>query len=435
MAAAFGDRARLQGMLDFEAALARAEAEIGVIPFGAGEAIGRACVAGRFDLAALAVETAAAGNPAIPMVKQLTALVAASDPESARYVHWGTTSQDAIDTGLMLQIRTALELFDSDLRRLRAALARLAETHAKTVMIGRTLLQQAVPVTFGLKAAGWLSAVERCQARLAEAGRSTRVLQFGGAAGTLAALGECGLDVAAAVAQRLELDLPDMPWHSSRDRLADLGAALALLVGALGKIARDLSLLMQTEIAEAFEPAGEGRSGSSTMPHKRNPMACAIALAAATRIPNMLATLFAAMPQEHERGLGGWHAEWETLPQMFLLASGALRRMADAIEGLKVDPKRMRDNLDATRGLIMAEAVTMALGERVGRLEAHHLVEKASRRAVEQSIALREALAGEPEVQAYLSAEQLSRLFAPESYLGIAERFVARVLAGGKARK
>jgi 3-carboxy-cis,cis-muconate cycloisomerase len=192
---------------------------------------------------------------------------------------------------------------------------------------------------------------------------------------------------------------------------------------------------MQTEIAEAFEPAGEGRSGSSTMPHKRNPMACAIALAAATRIPNMLATLFAAMPQEHERGLGGWHAEWETLPQMFLLASGALRRMADAIEGLKVDPKRMRDNLDATRGLIMAEAVTMALGERVGRLEAHHLVEKASRRAVEQSIALREALAGEPEVQAYLSAEQLSRLFAPESYLGIAERFVARVLAGGKARK
>src|SRR5882724_10359449 len=227
-------------------------------------------------------------RPAIPLVKQLTALVARQDPSAARFVHWGATSQDAIDTGLVLQIRGGLAAIEPDLQRLTAALAALAETHAKTVMIGRTLLQQAVPVTFGLKAAGWLAAVERTRARLAEAGRAASVLQFGGAAGTLAALGDRGLDVAAALAKELDLVLPALPWHGHRDRLVDLAAALGLLVGTLGKMARDLSLLMQTEVAEAFEPAGQGRGGSSTMPHKRNPIACAVALAAATRVPPLV---------------------------------------------------------------------------------------------------------------------------------------------------
>ena len=340
-------RARLQGMLDFEAALARAEASIGLFPRCAADVHRPApAEADLFDIAALARDTAQAGNPAIPMVKQLTALVAKHDPAAARFVHWGATSQDAIDTGLVLQIRAGLAGIEPDLQRLTAALAALAETHAKTVMIGRTLLQQAVPVTFGLKAAGWLAAVERTRARLAAAGRAAQVLQFGGAAGTLAALGDRGLDVAAALAKELDLALPELPWHGHRDRLVDVAAALGLLVGTLGKMARDLSLLMQTEVAEAFEPAGQGRGGSSTMPHKRNPIACAVALAAATRVRHLVATLLAAMPQEQERGLGGWHAEWETLPEIFLLASGALHHMADAIAGLTLDTERMRDNID-----------------------------------------------------------------------------------------
>jgi 3-carboxy-cis,cis-muconate cycloisomerase len=434
MAAVFSDRARLQGMLDFEAALARAEAATGVIPSAAADAIARACLADRFDPEALGQEAAQAGNPAIPMVKQLTALVAADDPAAARFVHWGATSQDAMDTGLVLQLRAGLGAMEPDLRRLSAALAALAEAHAETPMIGRTWLQHAVPVTFGLKAAGWLSAIERSRARIEAAGRSAQVVQFGGAAGTLAALGSRGLDVAAALAEILDLFLPDLPWHAHRDRLADMGAALALLVGTLGKMARDLSLLMQTEVAEALEPSGQGRGGSSTMPHKRNPIACAVALAAATRVPNLAATLFAAMPQEHERGLGGWHAEWETLPEIFLLASGALRQMTDAIDGLTVDPRRMRENLDATRGLVMAEAVTMALGERIGRSEAHHLVEAACRRAVEEGAHLRDILGRDPAIAGHLTAEQLDRLFLPEAYLGVAERLVRQALAARRER-
>jgi 3-carboxy-cis,cis-muconate cycloisomerase len=299
-------------------------------------------------------------------------------------------------------------------------------------MIGRTFLQQAVPVTFGLKAAGWLSAVERARTRIAGAGRAARVLQFGGAAGTLASLGGSGLDVATALGKELALDVPDLPWHGHRDRPVDLAAALGLLVGTLGKMARDIGLLMQTEVAEAAEPAGPGRGGSSTMPHKRNPIGCAVALAAATRVPPLVATLLAAMPQEHERGLGGWHAEWETIPGIFLLASGALREMADAVAGLTIDPARMGENLEATRGLIMAEAVMMALGDRIGRLDAHHLVEAACRRAVQKGTHLRDALAQDAAVSAHLSPDDLDRLLAPESYLGVAERFVQRVLTARK---
>jgi 3-carboxy-cis,cis-muconate cycloisomerase len=434
MSAIFSDRARLQAMLDFEAALARAEAAVGLIPAAAADAIVRTCLADNFDLVVLGRETAQAGNPAIPMVKQLTALVANVDAPAARFVHWGATSQDAMDTGLALQLRAGLASIEADLQKLSADLATLAKHHAKTPMIGRTLLQQAVPVTFGLKAAGWLSAVERSRTRIAEASGVACVLQFGGAAGTLASLGERGLDVAAELAKVLALDLPDLPWHSHRDRLVDMAAALGLLVGTLGKIAHDIALLMQTEVGEAAEPAGPGRGGSSTMPHKRNPIGCAVALAAAQRVPQLVATLLAAMPQEHERGLGGWHAEWDTIPEIFLLASGALRQMVDAVAGLTIDPARMGENLEATRGLIMAEAVMMALGDHIGRLEAHDLVEAACRCAVEQDRHLRDVLAQDSAVTAHLSPDALDRLFAPAAYLGVAERFVQRVLAARKPR-
>ncbi len=428
LSAVFSDAARLQGMLDFEAALARAEAATGLIPATAGPTIAARCRAEVFDIATLARETARAGNPAIPLVAALTRLVAADDPGAARYVHWGATSQDAMDTGLALQLRRFLGLLQSDLARLSSGLARLADLHRTTPLAGRTWLQHAAPVTLGLKAAGWLDAVERHRVRLAEAGARAAVLQFGGAAGTLSALGGRGLDVAEALAADLGLALPALPWHTHRDRLVEVGTTLGLLLGTLGKIARDVSLLMQTEVGEAAEPGGPGRGGSSSMPHKRNPVAAAAVLAAAAQGPGLVATLLAAMPQEHERGLGGWHAEWETLPALCRLAAGALRHTAESLEGLEVDPVRMRANLEATRGQLLAEAVVMALAPRVGRLAAHDLLERLCREAGVTRRHLREVLAGDPTVRAHLGPADLDRLFEPRNYLGMAAPFVDRVL-------
>lgn len=429
IAAVFSDHAHLQGMLDFEAALARAEAKTGVIPQAAVAPIVSACVADAYDLAVLADAAAKAGNTAIPMVKMLTARVAESDGEAARYVHWGATSQDAMDTGLVLQLRQALSLIEADLARLSAALAALALNHKQTPMVGRTWLQHALPITFGLKAAGWLDAIERHRARLAELKPRLLVLQFGGAAGTLAALDDKGLQVAAALAEDLNLGLPAMPWHGARDRVVELAAMQALLTGSLGKMARDIALLMQTDVGEAFEPAGEGRGGSSTMPHKRNPVTAAVVLAAATRVPHLAGSLLSGMAQEHERGLGGWHAEWEALPELVQLSAGALAQMADTIEGLEVDADRMRANMDVTNGLIMAEAVTMALGAKIGRMAAHQRVEAASKRAVSEKRHLRDVLAEDVVVSQHLGADSLAQLFDPLGYTGVAATLVDRVLA------
>lgn len=429
VSAIFADRARLQGMLDFEAALAAAEARVGVIPAAAAAAIASKCRAALFDAPALAAAAARAGNLAIPLVKQLTALVAASDAEAARFVHWGATSQDAIDTGLVLQLRRALGPIEADLARLAEALAALAAAHKTTPLVGRTWLQQALPITVGLKAAGWLDAVERHRARLAALKPRLLALQFGGAVGTLASLGERGLAVAEALAQELTLSLPALPWHSERDRVAELATTLGLLCGTLGKIARDISLMMQTELGEVLEPAGEGRGGSSTMPHKRNPVACAVVLAAATRAPGLVVTLLAAMVQEHERGLGGWHAEWVALPELVILTAGALMHLADAMAGLEVHPERMRANLDATHGLIMAEAVTMALAPKLGRLAAHERVEAACKRAVAEGRHLRDVLAEDDAVAAELGADGLDRVLDPRHYLGSAAALIERALA------
>jgi len=429
----FSDRGRLQGLLDFEAALARAEASAGVIPSSAPAAIAAQCRAEVFDIGELARGTALGGNTAIPVVKALTALVAKHDEAAARFVHWGATSQDAMDTGLVLQLRDALDLIDTDLARLADVLARLAAEHKRTVLVGRTWLQQATPVTFGLKAAGALSAVERHRVRLRELRPRVLALQFGGASGTLAALGEDGLKVAAALAGELRLALPDVPWHAQRDRVAEVATALGLLVGTLGKMARDVSLLMQTEVGEAFEPAAAGKGGSSTMPHKRNPVGCAAILAAAIRVPGLVAVMLTAMVQEHERGLGDWHAEWDTLPEICCLAAGALAQLTQVLDGLEIDAARMAENLDATRGLILAEAVTMALGARIGRLPAHHLVEQACRRAAGEKRHLRDVLGEDPEVSKQLSGADLERLLDPANYTGLAATLVERALdARGK---
>lgn len=425
----FSDVARLQAMLDFEAALARAEAGVGIIPATAVEPVAAQCRAELYDIAALARATATAGNPAIPMVKALTEKVKARDAEAARYVHWGATSQDVIDTGLVLQLRQLLDLLEADLGRLSAALAKLAGEHRRTPMVGRTWLQHALPVTLGLKAAGWLDVIERHRLRLQEIRPRLLVLQFGGAAGTLAALGDRGLAVADALAVELKLAAPVLPWHTARDRLVEFGCWLGLLTGSLGKVAGDVALMMQTDVAEAFEPAGAGRGGSSTMPHKRNPVTGAVVLAAATRAPQLVATLLAGMNQQHERGLGGWHAEWVALPELAQLTAGALAHMAETMTGLEIDAARMRSNLDATNGLIMAEAVMMALGAKMGRLAAHDHVEECCRRAASENRHLRDVLAGDDEIMKHLSAAELDRLFDPLNYIGAAPDMVERALA------
>jgi 3-carboxy-cis,cis-muconate cycloisomerase len=425
----FCDRGRLQGMLDFEAALARAQTRTGLFSASIAEAIGAQCRAELFDLNALSRGAALSGNVAIPLVRALTELVAARDPVAARSVHFGATSQDAIDTGLVLQLRSAVELLESDLARLAGALAVLADEHRKTPLLGRTWLQPAPPVTFGLKAAGWLSAVERHRARLRELAPRVFVVQFGGAVGTLASLGADGLAVAGELARDLQLGMPDLPWHTQRDRVAEVGTVLALLTGTLGKIGRDLSLLSQAEVGEVFEPSAPGRGSSSTMPHKQNPIAAAALLAVATRVPALCATLLSAMPQEHERGLGGWQAEWAVLPEICLLTSGALAHAVRAVVGLTVDAERMQRNLDGTRGVVMAEPVALSLSRRMDRSVAHELVELACRDALEHGRALSEVLAENEQVTSRLSAEELEQVCDPSGYLGLAEAWVSRVLA------
>jgi len=424
----FSDIARVQAMLDVEAALAAAEAKAGIIPKIAVKPIAGQCRADKFDLAILARDAAGGGNLAIPLVKHLTAKVAAVNKDAARYVHWGATSQDVTDTGLVLQLRAAIAIVEADLARLAKALAALAKKHKSTVMIGRTLSQQALPITFGFKVAGWLDAIARQQVRLAEIKPRLLVLQFGGAVGTLASLGDAGLEVAEALAQQLKLTLPALPWHAERDRLVEFAGWLGNLTGGLGKIARDISLMMQSEIGEVFEAAGEGKGGSSTMPHKRNPVLCASILAAATRTPGLVATMLAAQVQEHERGLGGWHAEWQTLPELMLTAGGALHLSVGLIEGLEVDAKRMRENLELTNGLVMAEALSMALAQKLGKQEAHHLVEAACKLAVKQRKNLREIAGKDRNIAKHLNAKQLNRLFDPANYTGQANALVERVL-------
>lgn len=429
MRAICDDRSTLQNMLDFEAALARAEAATDVIPASAVGPIETACKADRFDMAALAEAATRSGNLAIPLVKMLTAGVGKADKEAARYVHWGATSQDVIDTATMLTLRAGIDALDADLSRAIKGFAALARSHRNTAMVARTWLQHALPMPFGLKAAEYAASLARARCRLRRLRREGLALQFGGAAGTLAALGDKGLAVAERLARELDLPLPEAPWHTHRDRIAEAASCLAILAGSCGKIARDVSLMMQTDVAEAFEPAGEGRGGSSTMPHKRNPVAAASALGAATMAPQLAATIFAAQVQDHERSAGPWHAEWPTLPQLMLVASGALSAIVDIAEGLDVDAARMRSNLDATHGLIMAEAVTFALAETIGKSDAHHLVEAASKRAVAEKKHLREVLSADSQVTAQLSPEKIAALFEPMAYQGASQALIDRLLA------
>jgi len=403
----FSDASVLQAMLDFEAALARAEAACGVIPQQAATAITRLATHDGFPLDELTQQALRAGTPAIPLVRLLTARVRAEAPEAAGFVHWGATSQDVADTALVLLLRQCRPILAHDHERLLAALSKLSTEHAGTVMLGRTLLQPAPPVTFGLKCASWHAAARRSWKRVESGFSEASCVQLGGAAGTLASLGDRGIDVGEALAAELGLRYPDAPWHTHRDRLAALLAALSIYTASLAKMALDIALLMQFEAAEAAEPGGSGRGGSSTMPHKRNPTACMLAIAAAKRTPGLLSNFLNGMLQEHERAVGGWQAEWPSVEGIVKATGLALECMVEVAEGLTVDPARMRANLEATSGAIFAERAMMTLAASIGREQAHQAVEEALRQT------------GSPPGPR-----------DPEGYLGSAEAFRKRLLQG-----
>jgi 3-carboxy-cis,cis-muconate cycloisomerase len=434
LAELFSDQSVLQAMLDFEVALARAEARVDVVPRAAAQHIAAVARAEDFDIAALANAMVRAGTAAIPVLKVLTEKVRVRNPEAARYVHWGATSQDVADTAMILLLKRARPLITDDISRLEKALADLSGKHRDTVMLGRTLMQAAPPVTFGLKAAGWFAAVSRSHARMEAAFAEALLVQFGGATGTLASLGEKGVAVAQELAKELGLVCPDAPWHTHRDRLAALICSCGVLTGALGKMACDITLLMQNEVAEAAEPGGEGRGGSSTMPHKRNPVGSTLTLAAARRVPGLVATYLSAMVQEHERAAGGWQAEWPVVAAVIQSTGLAAASTAEVAEGLTVDAQRMRINIDATRGAIFAERAMILLGSKLGRDVAHRVLDEATTKSATEGRHLAEVLAEMPEITSHLDRAALQQLEVPEQYLGSAEAFRQALLASPRGK-
>jgi 3-carboxy-cis,cis-muconate cycloisomerase len=431
MAALFSDESILQAMLVFEVGLARAEASLGIIPATALAAIESAARPQFYETDKIATASLRSGTVTIPFVKALTEQVRKIDASAAGFVHWGATSQDVADTAIVLLLKQAREILQSDLKRLKSALYRLSEDHAATVMLSRTLLQAAIPTTFGLKVAGWLGAVRRDHARLDNAFGEALILQFGGAGGTLASLDDQGIAVGQALARELSLSYPDAPWHTHRDRLASLMCAFSVMVGSLGKMARDISLLMQNEVAEAAEPVAKGRGGSSAMPHKQNPVGCTLTLAAAYRVPGLVSTFLSSMVQEHERAAGGWQSEWATISSIVQETGLAVASMIEVAEGLTVDAAAMRANLEATRGTIFAERATMLLAGKLGRDAASSLVNRAIDESLTRQRNFVEVLAEMPEAAAVLDARALKDLQSPGHYLGVAEKF-RRNLAGGQ---
>jgi 3-carboxy-cis,cis-muconate cycloisomerase len=435
MAALFSDESVLAAMLAFEAGLARAEASLGIIPSTTVAPIENAARAELYDAGKIAAASVRSGTATIPLVKAVRERVGKVSPSAAGFVHWGATSQDVADTAIVLLLKQARTILQADSARIESALYQLSERHAHTVMLSRTLLQAAVPTTFGLKVAGWLGALRRDHMRLDDAFEQAVVLQFGGAGGTLASLGDRGIAAGQALAKELSLDYPDAPWHTHRDRLAALMCAFGVMVGSLGKMARDISLLMQNEVAEVAEPAAKGRGGSSAMPHKQNPVGCTLTLAAAYRMPGLVSMFLSSMVQEHERAAGGWQSEWATISSIVQETGLAAASMAEVAEGLAVDAARMRANLEATHGTIFAERATMLLSGKLGRELTSSLIERAIAESVDIGRNFVEVLAGMREVKEALDAATLRDLQSPESYLGAAEEFRRRLAQSQKQRE
>lgn len=426
--ALFSAEAYISAMLRFEAALAQAQAEEGMIPPVAAESISLCCTLDQIDIPSLIPAIGLAGNPNIPLVKQLTAAVKQLDPEASKYVHLGATSQDVIDTALMIQVKAALLLVQKDLEQLLTQLRHLAESHRHSIMAGRSFLQHARPITFGYKVATWMDGLIRSTQRIEQVLQHNLVLQFGGAVGTLAGFGDKALPVARTLAQKLDLALPPISWHTQRDRLVEVASTLGILTGNLGKMAKDISLLMQTEVAEVFEPSGAGKGGSSTMPHKRNPVGCVAILAAAQRSPALIATLFQSLPQDHERATGLWHAEWLPLVELCKITAGALQQALLMTNGLEVDTQRMLQNLELTNGLIYAENLSLALAEKMGKAAAHEHVEGLCKQVVSTQIHLKVLAIADSIVGKHLSTTSIEQLFDPNHALGDCDRLIDAVI-------
>jgi 3-carboxy-cis,cis-muconate cycloisomerase len=432
MIAVFDDSAVVQAMFRFEEALARAQAVEGVIPESAARAIAGVCNAQLYDIPALVHASRRAGSLAIPLVKELTKTVALFNQESASHVHWGSTSQDVIDTAMVLVTREALALLDQGLQTLAGNLLSLAGQHLATPILARTLMQPAQVTSFGFKLAGWAAPLVRARLQLRQAAQRALQLQLGGAVGTLAVMGAKGPLVAQRMADELGLSVADAAWHTQRDEWVRLGLEVAVLTGSLGKIATDLSLLAQGEIAELAEPSGNGRGGSSAMPHKRNPVSAMIALAAAARTPQNAAALLASMGQQHERGLGNWQAELAEWPGLFLSAHGALSALNEAFAGLQVDAARMLRNIDALQGLVFAEAVSIYLAGAIGRPQAHVLMEQLTQQAVaagrQLAEVVRDAVKTDARLRGRLDPEALNALFDPTAATAPAAALARRQL-------
>ena len=426
MRGVFGDDGFFARCIEVEAALARAQARLGIIPQDACDEICRHCSVREYDFAKLKAQTERIGYPVLPVVQQLVALCR---DRLGEWCHWGATTQDITDTATILQIREALDLVEADIVGIADALAGLARRYRDTPMAGRSNLQQAVPITFGYKCATWLAAFERHRQRLGEMRPRVLVGEFGGAAGTLSSLGTRGLDVQAALMKELGLGQPEIAWHTVRDRIAEVGCFLGLVTGICGKIAFDVKLMMQTEVEEVYEPFHEGRGSSSTMPQKRNPISCVYITATTSLVRQLVAALLDAMVEDHERATGPWEIEWIAVPEIFSLAAGALAQTRFMVSGLVVDEKKMRANLDITRGLIVSEAVMMGLGPHIGRQYAHDLVYDICRQVVATGRTLLDLLAENKEVARHLDRAALEKLCDPANYLGQAGEMVDRVLA------
>lgn len=415
--AVFDDDAVLQEMLRFEVALAKAQAEEGIIPPEAAAVIARHGDIAAYDVSSIVVASRRAGSMAIPLVKALTQAVHSDDPSAATHVHWGSTSQDVIDTGMVLATRNALELIDDSLLALCTRLLDLAEQHLHTPVLARTLMQPAQVTSLGFKFTGWAAPLVRARRQLKAVAKQALQLQLGGAVGTLAVMGAKGPAVARRVSNDLGLRMPDAAWHTQRDEWLRLGMEVAILAGSISKLATDFSLMAQGEIAELAEPSGAGRGGSTAMPHKRNPVSCMTALAAAARVPQRAAALLGAMGQEHERGLGNWQAELAEWPGLFISTHGALAAMREAIAGVHIDSGRMQANIDALHGLVYAEAVSIYLAGAIGKPEAHKLMEDLTQKTVAQGRQLHQVVTqtvGEdPQLASQLDLKALQALFDP----------------------
>jgi len=424
MRAVFSDHALIQRYIDAEVALAKAEARVGVIPAEAAEVIARESTIDGIDFDRMRAETDIVGYPILPLVHQLVEMCG----DAGRYVHWGATTQDIMDTAVALQMRDALDIIDADIRELRSILADLAVKHRDTPMAGRTHLQQALPVTFGYKVAIWLAMFDRHQQRLAELRPRVTLVEFAGAAGTLASLGTKGFEVQEAMAEELGLGVPATTWHVARDGFAEAVNMLALITGSLGKIALDIMIMASTEFAEVYEPFVKGRGASSTMPQKRNPISSELMLAASKAVRQHAGLMVDAMVQDFERATGPWHAEWIAIPESFILAAGALHQAKFALGGLIVDAEQMKRNLGLTKGLIVAEAVMMNMAPHIGRQQAHDIVYDACRAVNDQGGTLADALAALPAVTEHFDRAAIDRMTDPANYLGLAPDMVDRAV-------